>query len=146
MMKRLLGLLMVVGLMVNVVGCDVDISGLGTGPEYQGQPLELDTEKWSNGNIKVEFQFYRNGNEIIIHGSYKEYYENGQIRSEGNFSNGKAHDNSSLAKIVVLRSDSIEEALHNRLEMPPFTGHLTGGAQDGLSMFGSMLSNDIGQG
>ena len=53
---------------------------------------------------------------------------------------------SSLAKIVVLRSDSIEEALHNRLEMPPFTGHLTGGAQDGLSMFGSMLSNDIGQG
>ena len=62
------------------------------------------------------------------------------------FKEAQDPNNSSLAKIVVLRSDSIEEALHNRLEMPPFTGHLTGGAQDGLSMFGSMLSNDIGQG
>ena len=53
---------------------------------------------------------------------------------------------SSLAKNGISRSGSIEESLHNRLEMPPFAGHLTGSAQDGLGMFGSMLSNDIGQG
>ncbi len=59
---------------------------------------------------------------------------------------GLLHQISSLAKIVVLRSSLIEKVLHHRFEMPPFLSHLTGGSKDGLGMFGSMLSNDIGQG
>ena len=60
-MKKILGLLMMMGLMVNVVGCDVDIyGGLGLGPGL-GPEIEVDTDTWNNGNIKVEFQFYRDG-------------------------------------------------------------------------------------
>ena len=43
--------------------------------EPQGQTLEVETEKWDNGNIKVEFQYYRDGGAVVKHGWYKEYDE-----------------------------------------------------------------------
>ena len=56
-----------------------------TGP--QGQKLEIKTEEWSNGNIKVEFQYYRDGGSVIKHGFYKEYSEdkNGTVIHEGEY-------------------------------------------------------------
>ena len=90
-MKRMIGFLMMVGLMVSVVGfggCGGD-SDSPTGP--QGQTLEVETEKWDNGNIKVEFQYYRDGGSVIKHGFYKEYSEPGQITLESNYKGGQLH-------------------------------------------------------
>ena len=62
-MKRMIGLLMVMGLMVGV-GCGGD-SDSPTGPSNEvtkgpdGQTLEVGTRKWDNGNIKVEFQYFK---------------------------------------------------------------------------------------
>ena len=58
-------------------GCGDDNT---TGP--QGQTLNVETEKWDNGNIKVEYQYYRDGGEVVRHGWYKEYYEDGNISSK----------------------------------------------------------------
>ena len=66
------------GLMVSFGGCGEK------GP--QGQTLEVKTKEWNNGNVKKEYQFFRNGEgKEVKHGYYKEYYKkNGQIKSEGN--------------------------------------------------------------
>ena len=56
---------MVVGVLS---GCGGD-SDSPTGP--QGQTLEVNTEEWDNGNIKVEFQYYRDGGSVVKHGFYK---------------------------------------------------------------------------
>ena len=93
-MKKIMGLLMVLGLMVSFGGCGKD-SDSPTGPSEegtegpQGQTLEVKTEEWDNGNIKVEFQFYRAGESVIKHGYYKEYYESGEVEWEVNFVDGK---------------------------------------------------------
>lgn len=90
-MKRMFGLLMMVGLVVGVLsGCGGDKdspTGPTKGPE--GQTLEVYTEKWDDGNVENEYQFYRNGNELIKHGFYKWYYESGKVKSEGNYVDGK---------------------------------------------------------
>ena len=80
---------MVVGMMVGV-GCGGDKDS-PTGPSNEvtkgadGQTLEVETEKWDNGNIKVEFQYYRDGDSVIKHGWYREYYVNKEKRSEGTY-------------------------------------------------------------
>ena len=40
---------------------------------------------YDNGNIRVE----RNYSEGKLHGPFKNYYENGKLRGEGNFNNGE---------------------------------------------------------
>ena len=89
MMKRLLGLLMMVGLVVGVVGfvgCGGDKdspTGPTKGPE--GHTLEIKTEEWDNGNIKVEFQYYLDGGSVLKHGFYKEYDDDGTLRVDGTY-------------------------------------------------------------
>jgi len=76
-MKKIMGLLLMLGLMVSFVGCGKDTP---TGP--QGQTLEVNTEEYDNGNLKVRFQFYWDGARKIKHGYYKEYDEDGKIEIE----------------------------------------------------------------
>ena len=98
-MKRMFGLVMMMGLVVSVVrftGCGGD-SDSPTGPSEitkgpQGQTLEVETEKWDNGNIKVEFQFYRDGGSVVKHGWYKGYDEDGTLRVDGTYFEGKSDD------------------------------------------------------
>ena len=89
-MKPILGFLLIICL----VGCGKDTP---TGPSEEitkgpeGQTLEVNTEeKWSNGNIKVEFQYYRDEEgKVVKHGYYKVYYEDGQLGMEVNYKDGK---------------------------------------------------------
>ena len=85
---------MMLGLMVGVVGfigCGGDKDS-PTGPSNEvtkgpdGQTLEVETEKWDNGNIKVEFQYYRDGGSVVKHGWYKGYDETGNLIDEDTFS------------------------------------------------------------
>ena len=91
-MKKILGLLMVVGLMVSFGGCGGD-SDSPTGPSEEitkgpeGQTLEVYNGENEDGE-KIEYQFYRNGNEIIKHGYFKVFVENGHIWYETNYKNG----------------------------------------------------------
>ena len=83
-MNRMIGLLMVLGLVVGFVGCSWDKdspTGPTKGPE--GQTLEIKTEEWDNGNAKEEFQYYRDGGTVIKHGFYK-FYKSGKVMMEGN--------------------------------------------------------------
>ena len=63
-MKKIMGLLLMMGLMVSFVGCSKDTP---TGPSEevakgpQGQTLEVATEEDSNGNVDERFQFYWDG-------------------------------------------------------------------------------------
>ena len=87
---------MVMGLMVGVVGfigCGGDKDS-PTGPTKgpQGQTLEVETEKWNNGNIQVEFQYYRDGGSVIKHGWYYEYDKDGIITVEKCFEMGEEVD------------------------------------------------------
>ena len=82
-MKKILGLLMMLGLMVSFGGCGKDTP---TGP--QGQTIEVYHGENEDGD-KIEYQFYRNGNELIKHGYYKEYGEDGQKWKEGNYKDGE---------------------------------------------------------
>jgi hypothetical protein len=89
-MKRLLGILMMVGLWS---GCGGDKEGptasnqeITTAPD--GTPLEVKTIEWDNGNIKKEFQCYRDGGAVIRHGYYKEYDEVGTLLLEGTHKEG----------------------------------------------------------
>ena len=92
-MKRMIGLLMVMVLVVGFGGCGSDKDS-STGPSNEvtkgpdGQTLEIKTEEWDNGNIKVEFQFYRNGNDLVKHGYYKGFDETGNIIDEDIYSEG----------------------------------------------------------
>ena len=91
-MKRLLGVLMMVGV-VGFIGCGGD-SDSPTGPTNEvtkgpeGQTLEVETEKWDNGNIKVEFQYYRDGGSVVNHGFYKDYDETGNLIDEDTYREG----------------------------------------------------------
>ena len=115
---------MMVGLMVGVVGCggdsdtptglseevtsgedsdtptgpsDVVVRGVLKGPD--GQTLEIKTEEWDNGNIKVEFQYYRDGGSVIKHGWYKGYSENGSIIDEDIYREGLCVEKCEWSKI-----------------------------------------------
>ena len=79
-MKPILGFLLIICL----VGCGKDSP---TGP--QGQTLEVWTEKYDNGNIKIEFQYYRDGGAVVKHGYYKAYGEDGQIEIESTYKEGE---------------------------------------------------------
>ena len=85
-MKKILGLLLMLGMMVSFGGCGGDKDS-PTGPSEeitygpQGQALEVYNGENEYG-YKIEFQFYRNGNKEIKHGYYKEYGEDGKIESE----------------------------------------------------------------
>ena len=92
-MKRMIGLLMMVGLMGAFSGCGGD-SDSPTGPSNEvtkgpdGQTLEVATEKWDNGNIKVEFQYYRDGGSVVKHGWYRGYGETGNLIDEDTYREG----------------------------------------------------------
>ena len=93
-MKRIIGLLMVLGLVVGV-GCGGDKDS-PTGPSNEvtkgpdGQTLEVVTRKWENGNIKVESQYFKDiEGKMVQHGYYKEYYESGKVEWEVNYLDGK---------------------------------------------------------
>ena len=77
-MKPILGFLLIICL----VGCGKDTP---TGP--QGQTLEVYEGEDRFGN-KIEYQFYRNGNEEVKHGYYKRFDEDGQINIEGSYKDG----------------------------------------------------------
>ena len=93
-MKRMFGLLMVVGLLVGIIGCSGDKDS-PTGPSEeitegpQGQTIEVKTEEWDDGDIKVEFQYYRVGGSVIKHGYYKGYGKDGQIEIESTYKEDK---------------------------------------------------------
>ena len=100
-MKRIIGLLMVMGLMVGV-GCGGDKDS-PTGPSNEvtkgpdGQTLEVVTRKWENGNIKVESQYFKDiEGKMVQHGYYKEYYESGKVKREENIVDGKREGKSVL--------------------------------------------------
>ena len=94
-MTKLLLILMMVGLWS---GCGEDSDG-STGPSEeittgpQGQTLEIQTEEWKNGDIKVEFQYYRDGGSVIKHGFYKEYDDDGTLRVDGTYYKDKEKHN-----------------------------------------------------
>ena len=55
----------------------------------QGLTLEVATERWDNGNIKVEFQYYRDGGRLVKHGFYREYDQEGTRTDEDLYEEGK---------------------------------------------------------
>jgi len=68
-----------------MVGCGGDDAVLG--PEE----LEVWMERWENGKMKVEYQYYFDGNGVPIrHGYYREYsqFVDGLVTSEGRFTKG----------------------------------------------------------
>ena len=88
MIKRIIGLLMGMGLMVSV-GCGgnkENPTGPAQGP--RGRILEVYSGEHENGN-KVEYQFYRNGNEEVKHGYYKVFDGDGNIIIEGEYKEDK---------------------------------------------------------
>ena len=56
-MTKLIGILMVMGVLS---GCGGDSP---TGPK--GQALKVETEKWDDGTIKFEFQYYLDGGSVV---------------------------------------------------------------------------------
>ena len=83
------------GFIVSVAGCGGDKDrptapgeDLTKGP--LGQKLEVWTEKWANGQIKLEYQYFREeqSNQPIQHGYYKSYYEDGTYKQRGQFREG----------------------------------------------------------
>ena len=103
-MKRMIGLLMMVGLVVGVVGfggCGGDKdsptepsvdSPTGSSQEIkeptegpQGQTLSVETRYWDNGNVKIEFKYYWDGGEKLKHGTYKSYYESGNLKLHAHY-------------------------------------------------------------
>ena len=55
----------------------------------QGLTLEVATERWDNGNIKVEFQYYRDGGRLVKHGFYREYDQEGTRTEEDLYEEGE---------------------------------------------------------
>ena len=84
-MKRMIGSLMVLGWLVGCGGDKESPTGPTKGPE--GQTLEVYNGENEDGN-KIEYQFYRNGNELIKHGYYKEYGETGNLLDEDTYREG----------------------------------------------------------
>ena len=82
-MKGMIGLLMVVGMVVGVVGCGDDKDS-PTGPTKGPQGLPIQ-ESWDNGQIKSEGN-YKNGNKD---GKWVWYYESGKVKWEVNYVDGK---------------------------------------------------------
>ena len=83
------------GFMLCVAGCGGDKDSptapseeIPKGP--QGQKLEVWTENWDNGQIKLEYQYFREeqSNQPIQHGYYKSYYEDGTYKQRGQFREG----------------------------------------------------------
>jgi hypothetical protein len=89
-MKRMFGILMMMGLVVGVLsGCGGDSdSPMGPTAGPQGQELEIYNGVNEN-DVVIEYQFYRNGNDMVQHGYYKEFWEEGRIRTSGFYSLGK---------------------------------------------------------
>ena len=81
-MIKLLGILVVVGLWS---GCGKDKP---IGP--QGQKIEVRTERYDNGEVKVEYQYYLDFSEgmIVRHGFYNEYDEEGHRTVEAVYDAG----------------------------------------------------------
>ena len=57
-----------------------------------GTPLEVKTTEWDNGNIKEEFQYFRDGGAIVKHGWQKEYDENGELIDVDSYLNGLCYE------------------------------------------------------
>ena len=83
------------GFIVSVAGCGGDKDrptapgeDLTKGP--LGQKLEVWTEKWANGQIKLEYQYFQEeqSNKPKQHGYYKSYYEDGTYKQRGQFREG----------------------------------------------------------
>ena len=67
MMKKILGLLILMGLMVSFVGCGLEGPAGPKGP--QGRTIEVWTEKYDNGNVKEEYQYFRDEEgKVVKHG------------------------------------------------------------------------------
>ena len=84
-MTKLIGILMMLGLMGAFIGCGEDTS-MG--------PISEQIQRWDNGNIRRDFQFYRKGNKEIKHGYYKSYLKDGSLHSSTNFVHGKVEGKS----------------------------------------------------
>ena len=56
-----------------------------------GTKIKIHTEKYDNGDVKVEYQYYDHpeNNARINHGWKKLYYENGKVKAEETFVDGK---------------------------------------------------------
>ena len=94
-MKRSLGLMTMAVLVGGYVGCSRDNGSPTAPPEeiistYDGQALEVGTEKWDNGKASVEYQYFLDTEgKPVLHGWYKRYDENGILRVSGTFYEGK---------------------------------------------------------
>ena len=82
-MKQIIAFL-TIGILLNV-GCSSDKSP--TGPS--GQTIETYTEKWDNGNKKVEYTYYYEEGAKKFHGYYREYAESGTLVIEGEYKEGE---------------------------------------------------------
>lgn len=50
------------------------------------------TTKWDESGTQIKEEFYvSNKKKMIKNGFYKSYYKNGQMESEGNYTDGKQH-------------------------------------------------------
>ena len=82
--------IMMMGLVMGIGGCNGDKIETITGP--QEREIEVWMEKWDNGNIKVEYQYYRDENGALVkHGYYREYayFVDELITTEGNYIEGE---------------------------------------------------------
>mgnify|MGYP001571232682 CR=1 FL=1 len=85
-MKQIIGVLLVGWGASVILGCSGDKKI--TGP--QGQSIEVWEEKFNDGKLQTKYQYFRdNEGKQVLHGYYKEYYENGKIKSERNFNTGR---------------------------------------------------------
>ena len=81
--------IVVMGLMGAFIGCGGD-SDSPTGPTKgpDGQTLEVYNGEDGDGN-RIEYQFYRDGNDLVKHGFYKVYHSDGRVLWERNYVDGK---------------------------------------------------------
>ncbi len=97
---KFLPILMMVGLWS---GCGGDKGGPTVSNQEitkapDGTLLEVKTTEWDNGNIKEEFQYFRDGGAIVKHGWQKEYDENGELIDVDSYLNGLCYEDCEWSK------------------------------------------------
>ena len=84
-MKRLLGLLMMVGVLVGMSGCGKDSPTGDIPTEEETRELLVWTTTYDGGSVEEEYQYYHHpeNNIRIKDGWYNSYYKNGEYREIG---------------------------------------------------------------